>query len=96
MLTQQLVQGIWSSSESPTAEYIYQKLKEAEDIAKTIHSLEKEQHVERARHEENTKIIKGKIKQLQEKCQHWSRTYHPDPSGNSDSYYTCDTCNKWM
>lgn len=33
-------------------------------------------------------------KQLQKQCKHPNETYHPDPSGNSDSYYECDLCGR--
>jgi hypothetical protein len=46
------------------------------------------------RHEAAMKVLKEKLKDIRSKCGHWSRTYHPDPSGNNDSYYSCDTCGK--
>lgn len=38
--------------------------------------------------------IHAKMKEVQGKCIHAARTYHPDPSGNSDSYYECNICGK--
>lgn len=38
--------------------------------------------------------INGEIKSVKDKCPHLTRTYHPDPSGNNDSYHECDSCGK--
>ena len=76
--------------------YIYKKLKENEDIIKGIKSAYKEMDAESSRHETTIKEIKLKITTLQKKCSHWSQSYHPDPSGNSDSYNECDICGKCL
>jgi len=39
-------------------------------------------------------ILKQKLLEEQEKCPHKSITFHPDPSGNNDSYYECNRCGK--
>lgn len=36
--------------------------------------------------------FKEQISLLRNLCNHENTTYHPDPSGNNDSCYTCDEC----
>jgi len=38
--------------------------------------------------------LKATLKEAQAKCDHPKTTYHPDPSGNNDSYTECDVCGK--
>jgi len=85
-----------ASAANCNAEYIYSSLKEVEDIANVKRSLNKEIEEENKKHEAKVKNVKQRMTELQERCKHWSKTYHPDPSGNSDSYYECDICGKCM
>lgn len=40
---------------------------------------------------DSIEFINKMKKELRDMCPHdW--TYHPDPSGNNDSYYTCSLC----
>jgi hypothetical protein len=39
-------------------------------------------------------LLKEKLREAQKKCDHPVTTYHPDPSGNNDSYTECDVCGK--
>ncbi len=34
------------------------------------------------------------IQKLRDKCDHPETTFHSDPSGNNDSYFSCDVCGK--
>lgn len=36
--------------------------------------------------------FRKRISHLRSLCKHEQTTYHPDPSGNNDSCYTCDSC----
>jgi hypothetical protein len=38
------------------------------------------------------KELDENISEVRKLCSHSSTTYHPDPSGNNDSCYTCDIC----
>ncbi len=38
--------------------------------------------------------LKQTLREAQAKCDHPKTTYHPDPSGNNDSYTECDVCGK--
>jgi chromatin segregation and condensation protein Rec8/ScpA/Scc1 (kleisin family) len=98
MITQQLIVNIMDAVEhaSCSAEYIYNNLKEVEAIAKFRKDLNREIEEENKKHEAKIKDVKQRMTALQERCKHWSKTYHPDPSGNSDSYYECDICDKYM
>lgn len=96
MITLQLLQSIMSERPDADANYIYERLKEAEDVKSQVRALEKDRTKEHARHGEAIKEIDSRLKEAQTRCKHWSRTYHPDPSGNSDSFYECDTCQKYM
>lgn len=96
MISKQLIASIMSDKPDADANYIYKKLKENEDITSSIKSANKEIEAECKKHETTIKEIKLKITTLQKKCAHWSKTYHPDPSGNNDSYYECESCGKYL
>lgn len=96
MITQQLIASIMSSKSDVDADYVYAKLTEVENITKGIRSANKEIEAECKKHETIIKEIKLKITTLQKQCNHWSKTYHPDPSGNSDSFYECEICGKYL
>jgi hypothetical protein len=34
------------------------------------------------------------IDEIRRSCNHELTTYHPDPSGNNDSYMECEICGK--
>ena len=38
--------------------------------------------------------LKEEVSKIQNGCEHWTTTYHGDPSGGSDSYEVCDICEK--
>jgi hypothetical protein len=42
--------------------------------------------------EEELKSIEREKAAFIESCCHYSTTYHPDASGNNDSFETCDVC----
>lgn len=52
-----------------------------------VETLDKEYNAKKL----GLKII---LKEAQAKCNHPRTTYHPDPSGNNDSYIECDVCGK--
>ena len=39
-------------------------------------------------------FLKEKLREEQKKCKHSKTTFHPDPSGNNDSFTECDVCGK--
>ncbi len=43
-------------------------------------------------HKAKLEEIDNALRTMQKECPHWSRTYHPDASGNNDSCYICDIC----
>lgn len=45
-----------------------------------------------AKFQRDVKEIQDKIRAVESRCRHESTTYHPDPSGNSDSFYRCNIC----
>lgn len=61
-------------------------------VKRLIGRLECSQRLEDTRHAEHVADLKKQIKDLQQRCSHANRSYVPDPSGNSDSYYECVDC----
>jgi hypothetical protein len=45
-------------------------------------------------HQKRVLAIHEKIVRKREVCPHYTTTYHPDPSGNNDSWRECDICGK--
>ena len=44
------------------------------------------------RHEKAMRKLNLERRALMGECKHEKRTFHPDPSGNNDSCYSCDAC----
>lgn len=85
--------GDFLSAES-IAEHLYNELKLITEIKHLANNLKTALYNEHKEHEIKVNEIKAKISSVQDRCKHWSRVYHPDPSGNSDSYYECVECGK--
>lgn len=76
------------------SEHLYSELKLVEEIKTGIKGYNAALNDENRRHEAKIKELDARVTELRKKCKHWERTYHPDPSGNSDSYYECQVCGK--
>ena len=63
------------------------KLTEAEVLAKRKQIIKWEQEIETMREQ-----VCSELRELRKRCPHTKTTYHPDPSGNNDSGYSCDLC----
>lgn len=46
--------------------------------------------------EAKREILRQELRAAQKICKHEHTTYHPDPSGNNDSYTECDVCGKYI
>lgn len=51
----------------------------------TIEKIEQEK-------KESIALVRKDTRYIRSLCKHEKTTYHPDPSGNNDSCYTCDIC----
>lgn len=96
MITQKLIENIMASRPDIDAKTIYINLKEVEETRTLMEKYILERDLECKKHKEVLSVIAAKIIALQKKCPHWTKTYHPDPSGNNDSFYTCDICDKTL
>lgn len=76
------------------AEHLHSKLKLIEDIRAGIKLCGGLINSETAKYDLRIKELRVCIRDWQKKCEHWSKTYHPDPSGNNDSFYECNVCGK--
>lgn len=76
------------------SEQLYNELKLVEDIKQGIKVANAALSDEEKRHTAKVNELNAKIKDWQVGCRHWDRTYHPDPSGNNDSYQECNACGK--
>jgi hypothetical protein len=95
MISKELIKQIVDEHKgNDIAEYLHAQLKLVEEIKCGISATNKLTYNEKTNYEKKIKDLKDNIKDWQKKCQHWTRTYHPDPSGNNDSYYSCDICGK--
>lgn len=78
------------------AEHVHQQLNKIEQTQKKIRLLNQEIQNEDKQHEKKINKIKQKINETQKNCKHLSKMYHPDPSGNNDSFYHCNICDKYL
>lgn len=61
-------------------------------IKEKIEILNKQIAQARLEHDTIVGVLRAKINEIRKTCPHINTTYHPDPSGNNDSCYTCDEC----
>jgi len=95
MISKELIKQIVDEYKgNDIAEYLHAQLKLVEDIKSGIAATNKLMQTEQMNYDKKIKDLKATIKEWQKKCQHWTRTYHPDPSGNNDSFYECNICGK--
>lgn len=95
MISKDIIEQILSEYKGENiAEHLYTKLKLVETIESSIKDLKTLIEDEEAKYEKRIKEIKTCIKDWQETCKHWSKTFHPDPSGNNDSFHECNICGK--
>ena len=95
MITKELIKQIVDEYKGfDLAEHLSTQLKLMEDIRKGIKIIHQDMDRENLRHEAAIRAYKEKLKAYREQCNHWTRTYYADPSGNNDSFYECDICGK--
>lgn len=46
--------------------------------------------------DQKREALRQTLRNAQKLCKHENATYHPDPSGNNDSYIECNECGKRM
>ena len=76
------------------SEYLGNSLQNITNIRQRILGQEERIEEEGVRHQNILKEIQQNITQLQNECEHLVRKYHPDPSGNNDSWTQCQICVK--
>lgn len=68
------------------------ELRREEEIRSEISKLTKMISEEEDRYRSAIIDLQSKIRECREKCNHNSREYIPDPSGNNDSCLRCNIC----
>lgn len=72
------------------------ELEKIEQIEREITRIRNAKTREFEAHRQRMANLDTEISKIQEKCQHFSKTYHGDPAGGSDSFYRCDHCEKTL
>jgi DNA-binding transcriptional regulator WhiA len=83
-----------NGSDLPMAEYMANRLKEIQSIAQQIHYLQDKQYKIKAEYQNALSECGKELFEIQKKCKHESRKFHPDASGNNDSWTSCEICDK--
>lgn len=91
MLSENVIQKIIGNRDDSNQELSI-LISKAFNTANLVQRLENDVEQERDRHNELIKKLKSKLASIQHDCTHLAKTYHPDASGNNDSYYSCDIC----
>lgn len=73
---------------------IYADIEKYEKIRKAIKTITDKQHQARETCEQTIKNLQKETQTILETCDHPDTTHHPDPSGNNDSYTSCNICGK--
>ena len=63
-----------------------------DSIKRLIKNADKRIEAAKAECAKQIKTAREAVEKLQKICPHHDITYHPDASGNSDSYEECNTC----
>lgn len=64
------------------------------EFAKKLYEFRVKEEKEDERHRKAILKIQNERRAIQTECSHKNTIYHPDPSGNNDSYHECTTCGK--
>jgi hypothetical protein len=95
MISKELIKQIVDEYKgNDIADHLHTQLKLVEEIQSGIRVVNKTLQDVQNNYEKTVKDLKTNIKNYQNKCKHWTRTYNPDPSGNNDSFYECNICGK--
>ena len=62
------------------------------NIKKSIEKIEETIREEEKKHEEKIISLKKEIQAIRKTCSHKETKYHPDASGNNDSWRSCIEC----
>lgn len=95
-ITKEIIKAIIDSRPEDSNIPLEEILETGIDRIKAIRSriLECENKIEDIQKKADAQIFAFRklIQSTKEECRHESTSYHPDPSGNNDSYYKCDIC----
>lgn len=81
-------------SDDALAAFLADELAAIQDIRRAVNDVAGDRLAEIQRHGREMAGIDEALAMAQERCKHWTATYHPDPSGGRDSSRTCDQCGK--
>lgn len=57
-----------------------------------IYDLEFKKKLALKDYQQTIKYLDDKISEIRKSCPHENVSFNPDPSGNNDSYMSCDVC----
>lgn len=66
------------------------------EVKERCSEISKLMQEEETRHHQTIEGYKKRIEEIRKECGHWVTTFHPDPSGNNDSYHECSLCGKYL
>lgn len=73
-------------------QFLKEKIENTKKILNAIDNREQALASINKQYNEDVDKFRKDIKEIMKTCSHDFRIYHPDPSGNNDSYYSCDIC----
>ena len=76
----------------PLAKYFAQRYEDVQRVERKRYSLEKELLRIKEELKQRQNNVQRELRQLQSDCKHECTTFHPDASGNNDSFTNCDIC----
>ena len=91
---QRLINEYSKTGKDGLAEHIAILLELDEVLKKDIKICNKHRSDEQLRHKQSIQELNSCMDKIQTRCPHYEYTYHEDPSGNNDDYYSCDLCGK--
>lgn len=75
-------------------EFLDREIKRSNYFREQVASIFTEREQIRFSYEKTNDELDKRLRKVQEECPHLTSTFTPDPSGNNDSYYTCNICGK--
>ena len=90
-VTEKLLKAVMKEvGTDPTA--IAAKIAEARRCWLSVKTLETTRRRIIVDHKSTLSLLEKDFSEARSKCKHWATTFHPDASGNNDSFSTCDVC----
>lgn len=94
MVTESLIKAAMEKYKTPKEMAV--AINSVLSVEKEASSIRNEMNRVEGEYKKQMDALNKKLAVVKSSCPHLVTSYHPDPSGNSDSYHECEHCEKTM